>query len=92
MTRLSEVRNIPNISDELCGEIDSAERRMKEFSNASILKNFGAITVESLVKRCKEYSELYTKFEELYIEYQAYVKTKILKFGHLSVIRKMLLN
>ena len=71
MTRLSEVRNIPNISDELCSEIDSAERRMKEFSNASILKNFGAITVESLVKRCKEYSELYTKFEELYIEYQA---------------------
>ena len=71
MTRLSEVRNIPNISDELCGEIDSAERRMKEFCNASILKNFGAITVESLVKRCQEYSELYTKFEELYIEYQA---------------------
>lgn len=71
MTRLAEVRNIPNLSDELCSEIISAESHMKEFSDVSMLRNFGAITVESLVKRCKEYSKLYTEFEELYIEYQS---------------------
>ncbi len=79
LTKLSEARNIPNLSDELIGELDSAERRMKEFGDASMLRNFGAITIESLVKRCKEYSELYTEYEELYIEYQSLCETEYIE-------------
>ena len=79
LIKLSEARNIPNLSDELISELDSAERRMQEFSDVSMLRNFGAITIESLVKRCKEYSELYTEYEELYIEYQSLCETEYIE-------------
>lgn len=71
MQRFAEIRCIPNLSGELYNEIDSVENRMKEFTDIFMLKNFEAITVETLADKCREYSEIYTEYEELYAEYQA---------------------
>ncbi len=71
INQLDEVRSIPNLSEKLCIEADSAKKRIKDFGDISMLRNFNAVTIEPLIKRCREYSELYSEFEELYIEYQS---------------------
>ena len=68
--KLSEAMNHPNLSDELISEIDAANEKAEKLRDISLIKNFRAITVEGIIKRCDEYSQLYTEFEELQVEYQ----------------------
>ncbi len=75
LSMLSESEATPVLSDELQSEIDSAKVRLQQLNNTSLLKNFSAVTVEPLMKRCKEYIGLYNEFKELYCEYTAVCET-----------------
>ena len=69
--RLEEAGNFPELPEKLLSEISSAKLRIKELGDIAMLRNFSSVTVEPLVKRCREYSEMYPEFEELYSEYQS---------------------
>ena len=77
--KLTEVKMLPNLSEELCCEIDDVKKRTHDFKSISLLRNFNAITVELLVKRCEEYTKQYAEFEELSIEYQSLCEAEQIK-------------
>ena len=77
--KLTEVKMLPNLSEKLCCEIDDVEKRTHDFKSISLLRNFNAITVEPLVKRCEEYTKQYSEFEELSIEYQSLCEAEQIK-------------
>ena len=77
--KLTEVKMLPNLSEELCCEIDDVKKRTHDFKSISLLRNFNAITVEPLVKRCEEYTKQYSEFEELSIEYQSLCEAEQIK-------------
>lgn len=56
-------------------EISDAVSEMDEIQDEVFLKNFSALTVSPLIKRCKkflsEYEECHEEFEKLYAEYAA---------------------
>lgn len=60
---------------EMAEEIGNTLSRMDEIQDEVFLKNYSALTVFPLIKRCKsylsEYEECHEEFEELYAEYIA---------------------
>ena len=66
--KLNEVSRL-DISQKLRTEIQSALKCIENFSNLAELKNFNAVTAESIVKRCREYSEVHEEFDEVFSEY-----------------------
>ncbi len=56
-------------------EIDKAISEMNEIQEDTFLKNYAALTVSPLIKKCKrflaEYEECHEEFEKLYSEYTA---------------------
>lgn len=59
----------------LLGDISNAISRMDEIQDEDFFKNFSALTVLPLIKKCKgflsEYEECHEEFEKLYSEYAA---------------------
>lgn len=59
-------------------EIEEAQKNINEIVNNNFLKNYTALTINPLLKKCiqflKEYKQYYEEFESLYSEYKALCK------------------
>lgn len=75
VVELIELKKNICLTDELIAEINDAVNKLDKIDNETFIKNYIALTVSPLVKRCKcfidEYKMCYEEFEELYAEYIA---------------------
>lgn len=73
--QLVEMKNKRNLQVELEREIEDAIINLDIIEDSDFLKNFSAVTVMPLIKRCKqclsEYEDCHEEFEQLYAEYIA---------------------
>lgn len=70
---LVELKKNICLTDELIAEINDTVNELDKIDTETFIKNYIALTVSPLVKRCKrfidEYKACYEEFEELYAEY-----------------------
>lgn len=73
--QLLQMRANSALSAEMAEEIDSVLSGMDEIRDAAFLKNYTALMVQPLIKRCRrflaEYEACHGEFEKLYSEYAA---------------------
>jgi len=73
--QLIQMKNNVNLSAELREEIEKAFNGLDAVADEVFLKNYSALTIAPLVKRCKqfldEYENCHEEFEKLYSEYIA---------------------
>lgn len=74
-SQLIEMKNNPNLPPELVGELSSTLSQLDLIDSEAFLKNYSSVTVDPLLKRCKQYLAEYEscreEFEKLYAEYTA---------------------
>ena len=74
-SRIEAIRRSGILSDELSAELEQVRARAASIGDEQFLKNYIAITVNPLLKRCAAYAEIYhahhEEYESLYPEYVA---------------------
>lgn len=74
-TKIGSFRNQYALSDELLSELDRVSAVAASISDEQFLKNYIAVTINPLLKKCIAYDETYKQYheeyEKLYMEYNA---------------------
>ncbi len=73
--QIIEIKNGQHLSEELTCELTTVLSKIDSIDDESFLRNYTAVTVSPLLKRCKqylsEYETCHEEFEKLYAEYVA---------------------
>ena len=70
LSKLNLLREDSRLSAELQAKVEQVKRNFESLNDSAYRKNFAALSINPLLKKCNEYLELYEKFADLKIEYK----------------------